>query len=72
MLETIQEENELKYLLQKGRSTDSMKKVVEHLEREKRKYLDAEERDELVFEREEIERKYKRELNRSEKLVSHL
>jgi len=51
------------------RSNKQMKKIVSHFEKERKKYIDAEERDELMFELEELERKLKKEKNWSARLV---
>lgn len=51
------------------RSSHQIDKIVSHFEKERRKFIDAEERDELMFELEELEKKLKKERNWTARLV---
>ena len=60
-------------MLAKGgikKNQQTMKTVMNHIETERKKHIDAEEREELLYTLEQMDRKYKDELNRSERLVS--
>jgi hypothetical protein len=71
-LSPIKEETELRYLLSKIKrtaSSSSFQRALEHIEKERKKHIDQEEREELMYEIEELERKYQLEVYRSERLV---
>jgi hypothetical protein len=64
---------ELRYIFKQNKQqgdSGQYQKVIQHIEKEKQKHIDAEERDGLLLEIEELDKRYKGELNRCEKLVT--
>jgi hypothetical protein len=74
-LPVIKEDQEFKDLLVANTGIKNMKhmeQIMDHFEKERQRHFDAEEREELLYQLEELNGKLKKEVNRAERLKQQL